>query len=363
MFVRRKPHPQLTVVLYYRGPFACRHSSKSDVCFVCLAGCRVLQGLLACATDRHTRTGSRSDARVVALACNQSLQLALLTCAVEVTCFCSTGLASFPSIASALGHTSAALQLWEAAHHFLRYLEAETAVPVAESVASYLLFICMKVTEDLAWREGSTMYTAICHGGGGSCKQGDYALLTGFLESVAALSRSRVSATAAGIMLHNKALDKVADFPEDCAWLMSAVLQEHLDLLFNQHLSNIVACCVYGVARAHGVALSFKTVVDIIIATFPHHTAQDFRHAELRSGNGRTQPEYGDTRQLYNQVFLPRMDVLLQQKLPGVQQRGQHVQTLANSSKKQGEPGRLPLRSLSAADMNTRLSRFHRMQA
>lgn len=348
-------------------PFPCRHydydSRVPDVSIVCLANCRVLQGLLASAADEHPETGtsSTSDTRVVSLASNQPLQLALLTCAVEVTCFCSTGLASFPCIASALGQTSAALELWEAAQHFLRYLEAETAVPVAESVASYLSFICIRVAEDLAWREGSTLYTAICHGGGGSCKQGDYALLTRFLESLASLSRSRVCATAVCVMLHNKTLSTVADFSEDCAWLMSAVLQEHLDLLFNQHLSSIVACCVYSIARAHGVALSFKTIVHAIIATFPHHTVQDFRHAELRSGNGKTHPEYGDTRQLYNQVFLSRMDMPLQQKFSGVQQTGH--QTLASSSKQQGEAGRLPLKSLSAADMNSRLSRFHKMQA
>ena len=330
---------------------------------ICLPNCRVLQGLLASATDQHPRTGDTSGARAVALASNQPLQLALLTCAVEVTCFCSKGLASFPCIASALEQTSAALELWEAAQHFLHYLEAETAVPVAESVASYLSFVCIRATEDLAWREGSTLYIAICQGGGGSCKQGDYALLTAFLESLASLTRSRIAVTAAGVMSHSKALNKVADFPHDCAWLMNAVLQEHLDLLFNQHLSSIVACCVYSIARAHGVDLSFKTVIDIIIVKFPHHTVQDFRHAELCSGNGRvvSQPQYGDTRQLYNQVFLPRMDMPLQKKFPQVQQRGQ--QTLANSSKRQGEPGRLPLKSLSAADMNTRLGRFHRMQA
>ena len=319
----------------------------------------MLQGLLSSATHANTRAGSRSDAKIVALASNQPLQLALLTCAVEVTCFCSTGLASFPCIASAIGQTSAALELWEAAQLFLRFLAAETAVPVAESVASYLLFICIRVTEYLAWREGSSLYSAICQGGGGTCKQGDYALLTGFLKALASLSRSRVSATAASVMLQNTALKKVAAFSEDCAWLMDTVLQEHLDLLFNQHLSSIVACCVYSVARAHGVALSFKKIVDIIIATFPHHTAQDFRHAELCPGIGTTQPEFGDTRQLYNQTFLPRMEMLLQQRFPGMQQ------ILSSNGKQQGDPesGRLPLKSLSAADMNTRPSRFHSMQA
>lgn len=320
----------------------------------------MLQGLL-CDADKQTKTAGTSDARVVALASNQPLQLALLTCAVEVTCFCSTGVPSFPCIASALGQALAALEVWEAAHHFLRYLGPETAVPLAESVASYLMFMRIRVTEDLAWRTGSTLYSSICCGGGGSSEQGDYALLTAFLDSLAVLSSSRVTATAAGVTLHTTALNQAADFSGDCVWLMKAVLREHLDLLFNQHLSSIVACCVYSIARAHGIALPFKKVVDTIMCTFPHHSAEDFRHAEVHPGNGRFQPQYGDTRQLYNQVFLPRMDMLVQQKFPGMEQNSQDAS--ASNSKQQRKPGRQPLKSLSATDINTRSSRFGRMQA
>lgn len=232
---------------------------------------------------------------------------------------------------------------------------------MAASVASYLMFMRIRVIEDLAWRTGSTLYSAIRYGGGGSCKQGDYALLTAFLDSLAVLARTRVSATAAGVISQNTALSKLVAFPEDCVWLMDAVLQEHLDLLFNQHLSSLVACCVYSIARAHGVALSFKRVVDVIMSTFPHHAAETFRHAELHPGNGSNQPQHGDTRQLYNQVFLPRMDKLVQHRIPEMQQNIQD--TFAGNSKQQGDPGRRPLKSLSANDMNTRPSRFRRMQA
>lgn len=321
----------------------------------------MLQGLLSNATDKHKRTGSTPDARVITLASNQPLQLALLTCAVEVTCFCSTGLASFPCIASALGQAPAALELWEAAHHFLCYLAPETATPMAESVASYLMFMRIRVIEDLAWRTGSTLYSAIRYGGGGSCKQGDYAVLTAFLDSLAVLSTTRVSATAAGVISQNTALSKVAAFPEECVWLMDAVLQEHLDLLFNQHLSSIVACCVYSIARVHGAALSFKRLFDIIMSTFPHHTAETFRRAELQSGKGSNQPQYGDTRQLYNQVFLPRVDKLVQHRFPEVQRKS--LDTFFGNGKQKGDPGRQPLNSLSANDMNTRPSRFRKMQA
>ena len=232
-------------------------------------------------------------------------------------------------------------------------------MPLADSVASYLMFMRMRVMENLAWRTGSTLYSAICHGGGGSCNPGDYALVSAFLESVAALARTRVTGTAAG-MRHNTALSKAAAFQEECMWLMDVVLREHLDLLFNQHLSNIAACCVYGVARVYGAALSFKKVVDIIIATFPHHTVEDFKQAELHPADEQSEAQYGDTRQLYNEVFLPRIDTVLQQKLAGAQQKNKRPSL--DVAKDKQETNKRALKTLSAADVNARPGRFHKMQ-
>lgn len=39
---------------------------------------------------------------------------------------------------------------------------------------------------------------------------------------------------------------------------MEAMIREHLDLLFEQHLSRLVACCVYGTTRKHNVVVSIK---------------------------------------------------------------------------------------------------------
>ncbi|KAL0045352.1 hypothetical protein WJX82_004646 [Trebouxia sp. C0006] len=139
---------------------------------------RVLQGLLASATGKHTRSGAIADARVASLASNQTLQLALLTCAVELTHYCTTGAATFPDVTSKLGQHTAGLDIWEAAQHFLHYLAAESTIPMADSVSNYLLFMRMKVVESLAWQTGSSLYQAICEGGGGSCCPGDYALVS-----------------------------------------------------------------------------------------------------------------------------------------------------------------------------------------
>ena len=324
-----------------------------------LLHCRVLQGLLSSVAGKHTKSDT-AMARVASLASNQTLQQALLTCAVELTCYCTSGTASFPLITSQLGQLSAGLDIWEAAGHFLHHLAAETTIPLAESVSNYLLFMRVKVVEEIAWQTGSSLYQAICAGGGGSHNLGDYALVASFLDSLGALARTRVIATAAEAANANADLSKVA-FQEDCVWLMDLVLQEHLDLLFNQHLSNVVACCLYGIARVHGTAVSFRKVVDIILRTFPHHNMQAFKQAELGTMGETNETQYGDTRQLYNQVWLPRLEQPLQDRFPGMPQNDEQAYELG--SKRALGPKRAPLKSLSATDMNTRPSRFCKMQS
>lgn len=333
---------------------ACWHDTN-------LLHCRVLQGLLSGATGKHTRSGAIADARVASLASNQTLQLALLTCAVELTCYCTTGAATFPDVTSKLGQHTAGLDIWEAAGHFLHYLAAETTIPMADSVSNYLLFMRMNVMESLAWQTGSSLYQAICEGGGGSCCPGDYALVSSFLDGVSALARTRVWAVAAGVAAVSAGLSKIPAFGDDCVWLMDLVVQEHLDLLFDQHLSNMVACCVYATARADGVALSFKKVTDTIMQTFPHHDMQDFKHAELGAESATGEARSGDTRQLYNEIFLPRMEAPLQERFPNMYKHDALASEIA--SKQALGFKRAPLKSLSATDMNARLTRFGRMQS
>ncbi|DBA68023.1 TPA: Retinoblastoma-associated protein [Trebouxia sp. C0005] len=311
--------------------------------------------------DTQRFYGAVADARVASLASNQTLQLALLTCAVELTCYCTTGAATFPDTTSKLGQHTAGLDIWEAAGHFLHYLAAETTIPMADSVSNYLLFMRMKVVESVAWQTGSSLYQAICEGGGGSCCPGDYALVSSFLDGVNALARTRVSAVAAGVAAVSAGLSKIPAFGDDCVWLMEVVVQEHLDLLFDQHLSNMVACSVYATARAHGIALSFKKVTDTIVQTFPHHDMQDFKHADLGAESATGETRSGDTRQLYNEIFLPRMEASLQERFPNTYQHNAVASEIA--SRQALGFKRAPLKSLSATDMNARLTRFGKMQS
>ena len=45
------------------------------------------------------------------------------------------------------------------------------------------------------------------------------------------------------------AFAEIGDIEKECLLLLDAVMDPSLDLLFGQHLSNVVACCVYGIAR------------------------------------------------------------------------------------------------------------------
>ncbi len=47
---------------------------------------------------------------------------------------------------------------------------------------------------------------------------------------------------------------------QDCTSTAEAMMRDHLDLLFEQHLSRLVACCVYGTTRKHNVVVSIKVV-------------------------------------------------------------------------------------------------------
>ena len=45
---------------------------------------------------------------------------------------------------------------------------------------------------------------------------------------------------------------------QDCVCTVEAMMRSNLDLLFEQHLSRLVACCVYGTTRKHNVVVAMK---------------------------------------------------------------------------------------------------------
>ena len=135
-------------------------------------------------------------------------------------------------------------------------------------------------------------------------------------------------------------------------------MQEQLDLLFGQHLSSVVACSVYGVARTLDVATSFKRICGVMIKCMPILEQSTFQQVELNAGladlelggSQQQQPErpfWGELRVWYNSKFLPRME----QKLLRLTDEA-HRKPPAK-----GRSDRLPLKSLSAHDINARQGR------
>ena len=131
-------------------------------------------------------------------------------------------------------------------------------------------------------------------------------------------------------------------------------LLRHLDLLFGQHLASLVACAIYGVARAHSVPLAFKRIGAVLVKLLPMLASSTFQQVELCSGlneleaaeeaAGGDPPQafFGELRIFYNTKFLPRLQSTLLEITPKA----------PSAIKRKGT--RLPLRSLSAQDMNAR---------
>lgn len=65
------------------------------------------------------------------------------------------------------------LDLWEATSHFRRQLGPASALPMPEAAASYLGLMRARIAEELAFLPGSSLYSCLCNGGGGSLRAGE----------------------------------------------------------------------------------------------------------------------------------------------------------------------------------------------
>lgn len=74
-------------------------------------------------------------------------------------------------------------------------------------------------------------------------------LLKDFLIAVNRLMRSRLTSICRSLIQSVSAFSAVPEFEVECLKLLDDVLKTNLDLLFGQHVSNIIACCVYAISR------------------------------------------------------------------------------------------------------------------
>lgn len=107
-------------------------------------------------------------------------------------------------------------------------------------------------------------------------------LLQDVILTARKLAGTRLRAICHVLQDENEELRGIKTFHCTCATLLGAVFDDNLDLLFGQHLSNVVSCCVYASARVHNCVLSFRRINLAAMAVSPHLDASVFKHADLK---------------------------------------------------------------------------------
>lgn len=109
-----------------------------------------------------------------------------------------------------------------------------------------------------------------------------HAVLQEVLSTAKRLAESRLSAICNLLSHENEELHLVTNFLETCRVVLGAVFDSHLDLLFGQHLNNLISCAIYGSARLHNVVLSFRRINAAAMHVSPHIEASTFKNAQLK---------------------------------------------------------------------------------
>ena len=178
-------------------------------------------------------------------------------------------------------------------------------------------------------------------GGGSFYDTGDKTLLSDFISALAQLAVSRAASICHRLWSSLQAQDQAQaqakpqaplpdiDLAAATAEVVDQVLGSHLDLCFGVHLSVIVACSVFSVAKATRTGLQFKAilqdmsaassasyaVLDSLSVTMQHRALDGVFASVVWSAEGGEDcggqgPQHGgcDIRHFYNNVFLQRIE-------------------------------------------------------
>ncbi|KAG2493148.1 hypothetical protein HYH03_008572 [Edaphochlamys debaryana] len=191
--------------------------------------------------------------------------------------------------------------------------------------------------------QGSTFYAILSQGATGGFTDGDSTLLRNFLEAYSRRALARATDLAARLLQEQPqpqagsagggSAALAPALPRLAAELMDSLLANRLDLAFNQHMSVLAACVLYGLAKALHLRMPFSAITRSLLAALPDHTPDLFeRQVELKpaagppesatGGAGGAEEDggaqaagaaavMGDVRSFYNEVFLPRAEGLV----------------------------------------------------
>ncbi len=93
---------------------------------------------------------------------------------------------------------------------------------------------------------------------------------------------AQTAAVSKVVQMDHEELRVVSAFSKDCQQLVGAVLDHRVDVLFGQHLSNVVACCIYATARLLDVVISFKRITTACMEVSNHVPPRVFKTAQLQ---------------------------------------------------------------------------------
>ena len=57
---------------------------------------------------------------------------------------------------------------------------------------------------------------------------------------------------------------------QECIALVDRLFQRELDLLFGQHLSRGVSCCIFATSRLHNVVVAIKVIIGVALDPLAH---------------------------------------------------------------------------------------------
>lgn len=107
-------------------------------------------------------------------------------------------------------------------------------------------------------------------------------LLQDVILSARRLAHARLRAICHVLQDENEELRGIKTFHRTCASLLGTVFDDNFDVIFGQHLCNVVSCCVYASARVHNTVLSFRRINLAAMVVSPHLDPSIFKHADLK---------------------------------------------------------------------------------
>eukprot|EP00887_Chlorella_sp_A99_P000295 scaffold13.g295.t1 len=316
------------------------------------------------------------------------VQIGLINACLEVTnfVFLAGPEYAFPHVTLVLGRICHTLELWQSIDWLVAALAERQNNPMPEEVVAYLAAIQVRIEEELAFVDGSSLFPRLVtagtlsapsgaadsseteteeaegvrgrgaarsqrRGGGGrgagrgrgapakSKGKGrasprdsqDAALTARFLSNMARTAMVRAGQVAQSLEEAFPALGAaVPGLPKQVQSVFDIVMageeqqrrgmgcgrRDHLELLFGQHMSVVLACAIYFTLRMHGCeALGFSQLTEHMAATLAQHDGATFSRCALPPGpceaswgmDRNEEEAYGDARTFYNRVFLASM--------------------------------------------------------